>query len=343
MKKKTLVIDPRATSDFSMDLLWAGLVKCLGPENVVDFPAHQKHRALKLQLGEDHEKNYGLERGSLGHTGERITAYGISEINSMIHSGQIERIFINEQNDAFELYLQTQARFFKIPVVVIAGHDRFWNKSPQFVREFYYPGVLERIFIDDWQPEYDALEYVRLTNLSINFDHLWDSEKREELLKNKVYDICFMGYCSDPARRRFIDHVQKRWGKLHNHIMLETRPGAMDKFVYRNEYFSAMAQSKICLNLRGGSVGGRALRFYEIPYVGSFMLSQEFPARLVHPPIPGFHCAYFNDEVRLDAQIDHFLEDDVTREKIAKCGHDYFQQYHTAQARAQHILEELVQ
>ncbi len=339
---KVLFIDARVGGDFTLDAVWAGLVSRHGYENVVDWPVAKKHReGVPIETG-DKLADYGAERRSLGFTPEsqKIFQYSLNGINELIRTGQIERIFIDEREESYVLYLQTLARHFSIPVVVVAGHDRFWCQSVQILQERYGKN-LERIFMDNWRPEYDSLPSVSPMSYATNFDHLWNVEEREDLLRNKVYNICFMGYHSHGDRGIVVDHLVKKYGHDGNCLFVERRPDIVDSFLPKREYFRKIAQSRICVNLRGAAECGKALRFYEIPYVGSYMLSQEFRGRQVHPFQEGVHCDYFDSIEKLDEMIGHALSNPERREKIARQGHEHAMKFHTARARVDYMYGEL--
>lgn len=335
--KKTILIDTRSGGDWSLDLIFAGLVNRFGPENVIDFPPKDKHREW-TGAGD-----WGAERRSLGFTSRNreLRRWTIDEVRRELMDGNIERIFVDEREESFAVYAQTAAKFYHVPVVVVAGHDRFWNDSPRYVKGQYYREDLEAMFIDDWQDEYDPFPYAHLINLSTNYDHLWDVSRRDVLLGDKTIDICFMGYNSHPSRAEFVDHILKRWGHLDNHLVLERRPNTVASFVSHGEYFETIARSKICVNLMGASTCGRALRYYEIPYVGSLMLSQRFPARLLDPYLGEEHCFYFDTTEEFDALVERLLADDGFRERIARAGHEHAMKKHTVDARIDYIYRVL--
>lgn len=325
-----------------MDLLWAGLVRRLGPEAVVGFPDQERHHAGVPRPTGDIREDYGAERRSLCYTGREseLLHLGAHTVTSMLVGGGIDRVFVDERDESFAIWKALQGPASSAKVVVVAGHDRFWNGSPEHVAAMYGRNF-EMMFIDDWQPEYDALPWTRLINLSTNYDHLWDVSKRHQLLSRKKFDVCFIGYVSSPSRKAVVDHIKERWGFLNNAIMLEETPDRMDRFVSRREYFETMAQSRICLNLPGASACGRALRYYEIPYVGSYMLSQRFPAKLLCPFYDGLHCNLFSSLDELDYHIGTMLEGEVEREKIAVEGHRHAMTNHTVDARMDYLFSEL--
>lgn len=333
---KTIVLC-RDEADFSISLIFAGLVRRFGKENVIDYPPRSKNRQPhpSIRLIGEHEHDYGIERGALSYVDgcEDLKEYTRGEIMKLISDGGIDRIFTDEREITFQYYLEIIAGVKNdVPVVVVAGHDRFWNQSPDFVKE-YYGDNFEAMFIDDWQPEYDLLPNTHLINLSCNFDHLWDVENREKYLADKKYDICFIGYNSNPVRKVVIDHVRQKWGHFNNCIIFEERPDTFDAFVRHDEMFRLIAQSKVCLNLPGASIGGRALRYYEIPYVGSCMLSMAFPAKLLHR----FPCPQFSSLDELDFEIGQLLSDDEL-EFHAGAQHYHCMKWHTVDARMDYIF-----
>lgn len=336
--KKTLLIDARTGGDWGQDLLFAGCVRYLGPERVIDFPRHSKHREPLIFTG-DPEHDWGLERRTLGWTlrNNEVNGYeqGYDELRliQMIREGEIERIFLDERDETYRLYLQLRANFFDIPVVVVAGHDRFWNDSPQKVAGRYGKN-LEAMFLDNWRQEYNDIPKSHVYNWCINFDHYWDSSDR---YPEKLYDISFMGYNSHPDRAAVVDHIQKKWGHLKLRLDLEREAGTMKSYVRKSDYFHVMAQSKVCLNLRGAAENGKTLRFYEIPYVGSLMLSQDSGAVQVEPFIDRQHCLYFNSLERLDEQIEFALSDERRLNWLAWQGHSHAMAHHHVDARIRQI------
>ena len=336
--KKVLFIDARKGGDFTLDALFAGLVDRLGFENVVDWPASEKRREGIPKVTGDIEKDYGAERRSLCYTPffNKLKPWTLSEVNNLIRSGEIDMIFIDERQESFELYAHTIAHGAGIPVVVVAGHDRFWNDSPQALFQMYGRN-LKAMFLDNWRENYRSLKNTYPMSYSTNFDHFWNVSKRDEYISNKLYNVCFMGYNSHGDRAVIVDHLLQKYGGTDNCLFVEKRPNTMQSFIRKEDYFKKMAQSKICINLKGGAECGKALRFYEIPYVGSYMLSQADNANQVHPFEDGVHCDYFRTVEDLDHLIGLNLDLEGPREKIAKAGHEHAMKFHTARARVDYI------
>lgn len=335
--KKHIIISPEG-GDFSMDLMFAGLVRKFGRDNVIDYPARKKHRQGKPILIGDHERDYGAERRSLCYVDgcESLKEWSRALIREQILSANIETIFLDETAESFVLFKELTSGLLMFgksfpKIVVIAGHDRFRGDPLSVINAYHKKAFL---FIDDWKAEYEKLPNTYLTNLSCNFDHLWNVENRDKYLADKKYDLCFIGYNSNPIRKYVIDHVKEKWGHLNNCIIFEERQDRFDMFVRHDEMFRMMAQSKICINLPGASSGGRALRFYEIPYVGSYMLSWHFDAKLLKP----LQDKYVKTLHEFDSKVESMLEDEHMREWCAKVQHEHCMKYDTVDARIDGIF-----
>lgn len=321
-----------------MDLVFAGLVRTVGPGNVFDYPRKDKHREW-----DPTRTDWGMERRTLGYTPwNGLVSSSRQEIVAAAAARDLT-VVLDERIESFEVYHQLGLGVLRAPVVVIAGHDRFWNEQGIPGVRSMYGSELLRVFIDNVTPEVDvrlqSQRDVSLINLSANFGHYWMHPGAVE----KVTDICFFGSTSSPDRQVIVDHIttHPEWREMRLDIVLEGRPGVTDTFVPKREYFQRMAQSRVCLNI-GGAAAGRAFRFYEIPWAGSFMLSQEFPARQLHPFVDGVHCGYFANLDELDGWLDSALmcgnSDDV-REAIARQGREHLLRHHTCEARARYILD----
>lgn len=334
-----LVIDTRAGGDWSMDLIFAGLVKLVGYQNVFDYPHKDKHREW-----DPTRTDWGMERRTLGYTPwNGLVSSSRQEILSTAARRELT-VILDERAESFEVYHQLGLGVLRTPVIVVAGHDRFWNdQGIPGVRSMYGAELLH-IFIDNVTPEVEQQipqlgPNISPINLSANFEHYWMYPGIVE----KTTDICFFGSTSNPDRHVVVDHIQSHpeWKDMRLDIVLEGRPGVTDTFIPKREYFQRMAQSRVCLNI-GGAAAGRAFRFYEIPWAGSFMLSQEFPAKQLHPFVDGVHCGYFANLDELDGWLDSALtcgNSDDMREAIAHQGREHLLRYHTCEARTRYILD----
>ncbi len=317
-----VIIDLRDGGDWSLDLCYAGLVKNLGPYQVIDIPYKKKHREWQDVVDGVVSPDWGLERRTLGYTGIIESSPGIvsgrRDVALLLQTGRVKRVWLDERSESFVKYCELGFARAGIPVVVVAGHDRFWNYSPQFVAN-QYGDRLEAMLLDNWISEYDDLPFrCNRIGWSCNFDHYWD---RPVKAPKKDIDISFVGYNSHPDRARFIDHILDRWPSLKSEIVLERQADTTSKFILKRDYFDIIQRSRVCLSLRGAAVGGKTMRFYEIPYVGSYMLSQVIHDQgVLSDMVGGVHCDYFSDETELDRKIERALDDVPYRELIASQG-----------------------
>jgi hypothetical protein len=349
--KKVIIIDTREGGDWSLDLLYAGLCKVRGVKNVIDYPVKKKHREWR-----DNSviRDWGKERRTLGYVegNDKMPNRTMMEVFDLAKKGHVDHIIVDERDETHAVYKMLRLDMLtSIPVTVVAGHDRFWNHSPKRVSNIMYPNRVRKMFMANWQPSYDIYNaekwfltnyFYRPINWSANFDHYWDPGKRADLLRDKIYDVSFSGYASHPDRKRFIEAVQSEFKSKNLNIFLEEQGDTTKSFMAKPQYFAEMAQSKICLNLRGAAEDGRTLRFFEIPYVGSYMLTQRNPTEnQVHPAfLDGQHCSYFETEEQLCETIEKALMQPIWRETIAEAGHYHLMKHHTCEARARYVLEE---
>lgn len=318
-----VVVDLREGGDWSLDLCFAGLRQNLGPYRVIDVPLRDKHRQwvdprVPHDWGKE-RRTLGTVLDSEGEIWDDHASNGLRDVALGIKNKRFQRVFLDERAESFVKYCELGFARAGVPAVVVAGHDKFWNFSPQYVANTY-GDRLEAMLLDNWIDEYDDLPFrVNRIGWSCNFDHYWT---RPTEVVYKEYDVCFIGYNSHPDRARFIDHIERKWPQLKKFILLEREPNTTERFVLKRDYFDIIQRSRIALNLRGAADGGKTMRFYEIPYVGTYMLSQRIPDTAVLSDLhEGVHCDYFDDEADLDRKIERALDDVLYRELIASQGH----------------------
>lgn len=329
-----VVVDLRDGGDWSLDLCFAGLNA--NGRHVLDVPYRDKHREWWDVIEGRRQPDWGLERRTMGFV-ESIgddrrsvipNSTELVTLDILKRRGAVDRVWLDERMESFVRYRELGLDRTDARVVVVAGHDRFWNHSPEFVASLY-GDRLEAMLLDNWYDRYEDLPFmVRRIGWSCNFDHYWT---RPESLSEKDIDVSFIGYNSHPDRERYISFIRKAFPGLRLHLVLETEPDSFGKFVPKSQYFDVIQRSRIALNLRGAADRGKTMRAYEIPYVGSFMLSQAIDDPGMDEDFRNLeHCVYFHGEVQLVRQIEWFLGmgsgeaarvGESHREEVARRGH----------------------
>lgn len=322
-----VLIDLRHGGDWSLDLCFAGLSK--NGLSVLDVPYRDKHREWWDVIEGRRTPDWGLERRTLGFVegmedDRRSVVPNETELVTLgilKKRGEIGRVWLDERMESFQKYRELGLDRTDARVVVVAGHDRFWNHSPEFVAALY-GDRLEAMLLDNWYPRYVDLPFkARRIGWSCNFDHYWS---RPELPPEKDIDVSFIGYNSHPDRARYIDFIRRTFPDLRLHLVLETEPDSFNSFVPKSQYFDVIQRSRIALNLRGAADRGKTMRAYEIPYVGSFMLSQaiEDPG-MAEDFVEGEHCWYFRSEEELATRLNFLMTGDglKVRTRVAANGH----------------------
>lgn len=327
-----VIIDLRDGGDWSLDLCFAGLN--LNGRDVLDVPYKDKHREWWDVIDGKRQPDWGLERRTLGFStpdDRKQNVVGSTDLvglDILKRTNRVGHVWLDERMESFAKYRelgldQTDAR-----VVVVAGHDRFWNHSPEFVAALY-GDRLEAMLLDNWYPRYAELPFrTHRIGWSCNFDHYWD---RPTGVAEKDIDVSFIGYNSHPDRERYVSFLRGAFPDLRMHLVLETEPDSFGRFVPKSQYFDVIRRSRVALNLRGAADRGKTMRAYEIPYVGSFMLSQQIDDPGMSDDFRNLeHCTYFASEQQLERQLGFFLDHGrwsagpvgpAMRESIATAGH----------------------
>ena len=181
-----LFIDMRDGGDWSLDLMFAGFVKLLGPNNVFDFPIKKKHR----EWTRDSKPDWGLERRTLGYTEHNhLINFSIEKLFDLVKQKNLT-VVLDERIESFTSYKNAGLYGLKIPVIVVAGHDEFWLQGgiPK-LKEMYGERLLHT-FIDNVISDDQLVDGVSLINLSANFAHYWEKPDIVE----KETDICFFWF-----------------------------------------------------------------------------------------------------------------------------------------------------
>jgi spore maturation protein CgeB len=149
------------------------------------------------------------------------------------------------------------------------------------------------------------------------------------------YDVAFWAAESHPTRTHALDLLSGKFDCEKN----GTEKGKnMYTFKRRGKaYLKELGRCKINLSFRGG--GFDTLRYWEVPAVGSMLLSEEadieIPNNFINEESAIFCSTDLSD---LIDKAEYYLKHEEKRKLIAKNGFNHLSKYHTDVERAQSIL-----
>ncbi len=308
--------------DYMQDIVYSGLVKTLGLKNVIEFKWNKKYHVPYKKYPE----NLGFIKQSL-----------LKSIHFKKNNYDLV-ILAATKPDCFQAYIDFASQIPpNVPVVWVDGGDR-----PEV------GGDLERLGAPTLLSKAQAIrsfDFIFKREMKINKKYeknvlpLTFGFNLSRLPKNmpasKKYDVAFWAGESHPIRSKALSLLKNEFDCNSN----GTSKGiSFDNFNRKGSfYLEELSACKINLSLRGG--GFDTLRYWEIPAVGSLLLSEPADIIIKNDFIDKKHAVFCNPSV--DDIIDlchYYLKKKNNREKIAENGKKHIQQYHTDVHRATFIL-----
>lgn len=314
-----------SSADYVQDLTYSGLVKLLGVKNVIDFHWNKKfHIPYKK-----YPKNLGYTSGSL--------------IPSLLHRSfnHIDAVIIGAaKREAFETYLEIIDHISAhIPIIFIDGGDQSdigggvaFEGSAELYNQAINKRPFDLIFKREYLLEDNHGHHVFPFPISFNLDRL-------PKLSNKTkYDVSFWAVETHPIRVQALELLQKHFDCRANGT---NRNQKFSQYKRKGDfYLQELAACKIILNFRGG--GWDTLRYWEIPAVESFMITQKPGINIPNDFQSGKHVIHCQDDLSdLIELCDYYLKHNDKRIQIAKAGFEHLKEYHTDIARASYLLEKI--
>jgi hypothetical protein len=314
--------------DYLQDIVYSGLVKTLGFSNVLSVPFNKSY----YFNFKEYPKNLGFNNGGLfQNLINRLTKFDFD----VVIVGSTKKL-------PFDLYNKILLKIpYSCPVVFLDGGD-FSEIGGDLTRlgypELYDATVMKRpfdlIFKREMFKNQDYAENVYPCPFAFNLDRI----RNVKAVSEKKYDVAFWAGESHEDRKKSFDLLKGKYDCDQN----GTSKGQTLKSYDRKGdfYFEEVKRCKITINVRGN--GWDTLRFWEIPALGSFMLSQELDIIIPNDFKDGLNISYFaKDFSNFYEKIDYFLENEIEREKISKAGYNHLVKYHTDIVRAQYIIDKI--
>lgn len=314
----------RNKSDYLQDLVYTGLVKVLGVSNVIDFPWNNKfHFNFR-----EYPRNIGLVKGSF-----------MDSILSRYRSREYSLVIVASCHpESFRTYLGLIEKIDKsVKTIFIDGGD--WSEVA---------GDLDRI---GGRELYDEIQSVRPFDFIFKREYLLDKTyennvfplpfafnlSRLPVIKYEyLYDVAFWAVESDPIRTKALTLLQDKFDCASNGTI---RNQVMSRYKRKGDYYlQELACCRISLNFRGA--GWDTLRYWEVPAVGGFMISQKPGIRIDNDFVENKDIIHCKDDLSdLVELCEYYLHHEDKRESIAKNALYRMKNYHTDIHRAKYILD----
>jgi len=313
--------------DYMQDIVYSGLIKTLGFKNVIEYKWNRKYHIPYKK----YPKNIGYFKNSI-----------IKSIHFSKSSYDIV-ILAATKPDCFKSYIKLASKISaEVPVIWIDGGDK--SAVGGDLERLGHPHLLKKavsirpfdlIFKREMKLNVEYDKNVFPLPLGFNLSRLPLPIK----LGNLKYDVAFWAAESHPIRTKAFNILKNRFDCDSN----GTSKGVdLENFSRRGRYFlEELSACKINLSLRGG--GFDTLRYWEIPAVGSMLLSEPADIIIRNDFINEKHAVFCDPG--LDDMIDlcaYYLKNESKREKIALKGSQHLHDFHTDLHRSSYIVEKAV-
>lgn len=104
-------------------------------------------------------------------------------------------------------------------------------------------------------------------------------------------------------------------------------------------YYAEIVRSKMALHIRGGG-WTPSPRYYEIPFLGTLLISDKPEAVIPNDFESGRHAVFCRADLGdLAAIVRRYLHEPAEREAVIQAGADHVRRYHTCEKRAEYFLD----
>lgn len=310
--------------DYLQDLTYSGLVKVLGKENVIDYPWNPK---FNLPI-KSYPKNLGFSSFSF-----RMPLMKNFKGFDLV-------ILASAKKDALTTYTKILPSIINTPILFLDGGD-FDTIGGDFYRYnlggIYENAIKKRPFDIILKREY--IPSLHESNPAIfpfpfSFPYNVNIPTAPENLKK--YEVSFWGQQNPSIRENALKLLEGKYDCAQNGTTLNQN---FDTYKRKGKfYLEEISRCKIVLNFRGG--GWDTMRYWEVPAVGSFMISQKPQILIPHNFEEGKHviwCSNLLDD--LIDKIDYYLLHSTERETMALRAREHLNKYHLNTNRANTLLE----
>jgi len=321
-------------TDYGQDLLYSGLVRKLGREQVLDWPWNQY---------------YYFEKGpyprNIGHVGfSGITENLWIRLSGHIPWEKIKAVVVAAcKKKVFETYLSLLPEIpDSVPVVFndcgdfpgLGEHlkaDKVFHLYQQAIQKRPFDLTLKREYLKN-------REYPKHV---VPFPFCFNFEKIDEQdLKGipKKYQVAFWAVESHPIRTEALKKIENHFDCQENGTV---RNQKFKKYRRKGSlYLQELKKVRVALNFRGA--GWDTLRYWEIPAIGGLMISDQPGIVIPNNFENGKHAFFCKDDLSdlielCQWGLDHPLE----AESMGQRAREHALKFHSTEARAAEFLRYL--
>ncbi len=155
---------------------------------------------------------------------------------------------------------------------------------------------------------------------------------------DKLYDVSFWAVESNPIRTTVLKLLEDKFDCRTNGTVPNQKFHTYKRKGMR--YLEELASCKIVLNFRGA--GWDTLRYWEVPALGTFLISQEPQIEIPNNFRNDLEIVYCSDDLSdLIDLCEYYLRHGDKREQIAKNGEKLLKEFHSETARAEYFLHHI--
>ena len=334
--------------DYGESMLYDGLCRVLGDENVVDFPyKYTLHGETEIVQN----KNVGKY---LEAQNTPVDFYGVDPKSYLGQPGQISVPYVwmiphkGVDYDYADILHMVNTQYFDLIVLAHPRSVAIWFLELLFrdLGDIHQKTPIVMCdFEDYYELRHDIFEKFRI-NLAFKASYVQNEPN--------IYGLPLCSPIIDNPNLRFDDshktiHVTARWGMTH-----ALRPKVIEEIKqvqaivmtenslpYR-EYLNEIALSKIGVSMGGhGHLNRNPNRHWEIPSYRTMLLCEDPHINYPHPFEDRKTCVFFDPSVDGDVKqkIEYYINHDQERQDIANAGHELLKTHHTTVARAKYFLD----
>lgn len=302
------VLPPRP--HYGLDVVYDGLCRVLGPENVTDCPRKATLHGGSWPGLEDYPCMFNWLGPSL--TTEETVERLRQDAFDLVLYGDCE----NDLGPEFAR--SVGAALGDTPLFLFDANDESTN-ARNAVRELL--GVV---------PECGYFKREMLAGVDYG-SHAFpmpfcysEGRAKREFTFPRGEDFFWAGHRNSYARRLYLEHLERRLGR------------GLDRRYALAEYEARLSSARIGLNLFG--FGFDTVRYWELPAHGCLLFSERPPIRIPDNFEDGKTAVFFDNLRECEEKLDYYLAHPQESEAIARAGHAHYWRYHTNAARARNLL-----